>query len=670
MSPYAYHHTLTYHGLALQTIAEGDVAHDIVRDDHLARHRTSVHSLKSAVRVIAAASAFRRKRGVAATTGAGQGAGQGEDAGEDAGEGEAGADDFDSDEFDFEVSDDDNGGFGEGVDAEDEAHHASVRERAASLHKHRHVHKHRHTRNSGRFEFATSVTDLGASRRFSMHGSGFSGVVTAARRASVSSAGTASASLAVSAAERGGAGATSEGGTAPLLTALCLGALPAGWVELTAEDSSSYYFHKKSSTSSWVRPSEAGWLTQADPATKREYYFNAELGRTQWDDPCVVDHSGAAHVAAAAEAKEVLWAAGTSLFHHSMDHPTLKSAGRSVIAAHRDSWVRRRQSSARAAAAAAKAAAAKKEAAAGEAQRARALVEIEAIPIVLALASDGQLLPNGWTEGTTMAGKLYYFCSETKQSRWTPPGVALQMKSLARLTPRQRQEKLRAIFDDADKNGPLCTWFPPHRARMRTSCLWYSACLPHSRSQTSPPLARFRRPSLSLSPCRPLSPSPPSSLPSPARPLLLVGDGVLLPLEFAKSIRASSAVKLAKSLYQQLKLFAAVDSTGSGRISFDEFENALLNGLDDEAVLLWLSDSADRIDARIDAASTAAAAASGAVGGTEEDDALSSSSSSDSEAEEEGSLPPGWVEQLSAEYSRIYYSNTITGASSWERPTL
>ena len=56
---------------------------------------------------------------------------------------------------------------------------------------------------------------------------------------------------------------------------------------------------------------------------------------------------------------------------------------------------------------------------------------------------------------------------------------------------------------------------------------------------------------------------------------------MLLPLEFAKSIRASSAVKLAKSLYEQLKLFATIDATGSGRINFDEFENALLDGLDD-----------------------------------------------------------------------------------------
>jgi hypothetical protein len=94
-------------------------------------------------------------------------------------------------------------------------------------------------------------------------------------------------------------------------------------------------------------------------------------------------------------------------------------------------------------------------------------------------------------------------------------------------------------------------------------------------------------------------------------------------------------------------------------------------------VLLWLSDSAERIDA---------AATSGATRGGEEDDALSSSSSSDSEEEEDSasssthyrrdglaelsSLPPGWVEHFSEEYSRCYYSNPTTGASSWERPML
>jgi hypothetical protein len=61
------------------------------------------------------------------------------------------------------------------------------------------------------------------------------------------------------------------------------------------------------------------------------------------------------------------------------------------------------------------------------------------------------------------------------------------------LTPRARQQRLRAIFDAADKNG----------------------------------------------------------------------DGVLLPLEFAKSLRSSSAVKLAKSLYQQLKLFSKVGTFSS-----------------------------------------------------------------------------------------------------------
>jgi hypothetical protein len=362
-----------------------------------------------------------------------------------------------------------------------------VRERAASLHKHRHAHKHGHARSSQRFQFATSVTDLGASRRFSMHGGGFGAVVDDARRASTSGAGTAFASLAASAAGGGTAGAAGEGSAAPLLSALCLGALPTGWTELTAEDDRVYYCHKKSSTSSWLRPSEAGWLTMVDPASKQKYYVNAELGRTQWDDPCAVDHSGAAHVAAAAEAKEVLWAAGTSLFHHGIAPRTLKSVARSVVAANRD-LAQLRQSNALAAAATEKA------------RRARALVEVEAVPVVLALASDGQLLPNGWAEGTTMAGKLYYFCAETEQSRWTPPGVALQIKSLALLTPRQRHEKLRAIFDDADKNGTLQAPSPlsPLLSLLLPLSLSLSLSLPPSLPPPSHPLS----PSCPLSPAR------------------------------------------------------------------------------------------------------------------------------------------------------------------------
>ena len=145
---------------------------------------------------------------------------------------------------------------------------------------------------------------------------------------------------------------------------------------------------------SWKAPDAQGWIEELDASSGRTYFCNAELGRTQWDDPRAIGHSGESHVVAAAEAKEVLWAGGTSLFHHAIDRPaeraprhTFKAAATAVRATRRMSMLGTSRV---------------------EAQRqADALAAVEAVPVVLALASDGSLLPNGWKEGTTGTGLVY-----------------------------------------------------------------------------------------------------------------------------------------------------------------------------------------------------------------------------------------------------------------------
>ena len=181
---------------------------------------------------------------------------------------------------------------------------------------------------------------------------------------------------------------------APLAPVEGASLLPSGWVALTSPEGSTYYSHAKSSTVSWKAPDAQGWIEELDASSGRTYFCNAELGRTQWDDPRAIGHSGETHVVAAAEAKEVLWAVGTSLFHHAIDRPaeraprhTFKAAATAVRATRRMSMLGTSRV---------------------EAQRqADALAAVEAVPVVLALASDGSLLPNGWKEGTTGTGLVY-----------------------------------------------------------------------------------------------------------------------------------------------------------------------------------------------------------------------------------------------------------------------
>ena len=102
-----------------------------------------------------------------------------------------------------------------------------------------------------------------------------------------------------------------------------------------------------------------------------------------------------------------------------------------------------------------------------------------------------------------------------------------------------------------------------------------------------------------------------------------------------------------------------------------------MDGLDNEAVLLWLSDCATRLsdaafptdgDEGDEKESASSGESEGSDASAESSEESEESSGEESDGDEERTLPAGWEEAFSEEYSRVYWANKATGESSWVRP--